>query len=60
MADFRTGSNSFQVFLCTAGCGVMFYDNGYIRFFKGDCIFVPADSVPIKLHGRAQLLKISC
>lgn len=61
MADFRTGSNSFQVFLCTEGCGVLFWeDTQMLNFHKGDCIFVPADSVAFKLHGKACLLKVSC
>ncbi len=61
MADFRTGSNSFQVFLCTDGCGVLFWGKSQmLTFYKGDCIFVPADSVAFKLHGKAQLLKVSC
>lgn len=61
MSDIQTGENSFQVLLCTSGCGVLFEEDGEsINFFKGDCIFIPANSVPLKLHGRAQLLKVSC
>lgn len=61
MADFQTGHNTFQVLLCTNGCGVLFEERGeFINFFRGDCIFVPADSVPLKIHGKAQLLKVSC
>ena len=61
MADIRTGSNSFQVLLCIGGCGVLFEENGeLLNFFKGDCLFLPADSVPLKIHGRAQMLKVSC
>lgn len=61
LVDFQTGSNSFQVLLCTDGCGVIFYESGMMfRFFRGDCIFVPANSVSIKIHGKMQLLKVSC
>lgn len=64
MADFQTGSNSFQVLLCTNGCGTVLWGEGEeaqsLPFFRGDCIFVPADSVPMKLHGKAQFLKVSC
>lgn len=60
MADFQTDSNSFQVLLCIDGCGTLFGDEEMLHFFKGDCIFVPADSIPLKLHGRAQFLKVSC
>lgn len=61
MADFFTGNNSFQVLLCTEGCGVIYWrDNGMIPFCKGDCIFIPANSEKLKLHGKAQLLKVEC
>lgn len=60
MADFQTSSNSFQVLLCMDGCGILFDEDAPLNFFKGDCIFVPANSKPLKLHGKAQLLKVSC
>lgn len=60
MADFRTDSTSFQVLLCIGGCGVMLGEGEMLHFFKGDCIFVPADSLPLKLHGRAEFLKVRC
>ena len=64
MADFATGADSFEVLLCIDGCGTIFYDDGdtgkSLDFFKGDCIFVPASSVSMKLHGQAEFLKISC
>ena len=60
MADFQTDGNSFQVLLCVDGCGTLFGEGEMIHFFKGDCIFVPADSMPLKLHGRAQMLKVLC
>ena len=51
MADFYTDKNSFQVLLCTSGCGLLLYGgSGVLQFFKGDCIFVPAGSVPLKIH----------
>ncbi len=60
MADFQTDGNSFQVLLCVDGCGTLFGEGEMIHFFKGDCIFIPADSMPLKLHGRAQMLKVRC
>lgn len=61
MASFSTAENSFQVLLCIDGCGVAFPDGAEaLPFFRGDCLFVPANSVSIRLHGRAQLLKVSC
>ncbi len=66
MVDHQTQENSFQVLLCLKGCGSLFMeraedtDEGYINFFKGDCVFIPARSAPLKLHGNAQILVISC
>ena len=59
LTDFQTGPNSFHALLCTDRCGVLFGENFMLNFFKGDCIFVPAESIPLKMHGRAQLLNIS-
>lgn len=66
LACFQTGINSFHALLCVEGCGSISADedgraNGFmLNFFKGDCIFVPAESIPLKLHGKAQLLDVSC
>ncbi len=60
MAQMRAGRNSFQVLLCTEGCGIYFWEEKSLPFYKGDCLFIPADSVPIRIHGKAQLLKVSC
>jgi mannose-6-phosphate isomerase len=48
----------FRVLLCVNGCGTMNYDGESIQFYKGDCIFVPADSVDICIHGKAQFLDV--
>ena len=60
LAFFRTESNSFHALLCVNGCGVLYGKDVLIPFFKGDCIFVPAESIPLQLHGKAQLLNVSC
>lgn len=60
MADFRTGPNSFHALLIIEGCGVMLGSGVDLPFFKGDCIFVPAESTALKLHGKAQILNVSC
>lgn len=57
---FKTSSNSFHTLLCVDGCGIIMYDKESIPFFKGDCIFVPANSVEIRMHGIASFLNISC
>lgn len=59
LVEFQTADNSFQVFLCLDGCGVVFMEDGdSLNFFKGDCIFVPAHSVSMKFHGKARFLNV--
>ena len=59
MVSYETGSDSFHVLLCIGGCGAVYMENGEsICFFKGDCIFFPADSAKVKLHGKAQFLDV--
>ena len=62
--DFRTESNSFRVLLCIEGTGAVSYitdvEMTNIEIRKGDCLFIPADSVPLKIRGTAQLLNIEC
>ncbi|MBQ4536043.1 MAG: class I mannose-6-phosphate isomerase [Lachnospiraceae bacterium] len=69
--EFSAGENSFQVLLCVDGqgrlqekkvCGTecSTEDSLCIDFKKGDCIFVPADSIRLELNGKAQMLQISC
>lgn len=60
LAGFQTGENSFHALLCVDGCGNISGESFNLNFFKGDCIFVPAESIPLKLHGQAQLLNVSC
>lgn len=61
LVDFRTLENSFHALLCVDGCGSITSAGGYsLNFFKGDCIFVPAASAPLKLHGKAEILNVSC
>lgn len=61
LVSFQTDSTSFQVLLCIGGCGVLVEECGdAIPFFRGDCVFVPADSEVIKVHGKAQFLKVRC
>lgn len=59
-ASFQTDVNSFKVLLCTEGVGSLTGEKERIQFIKGDCIFVPAVSEPLRLHGKAQLLIVEC
>lgn len=49
---------SFRVLLCIEGAGRLVYDDEALEFRKGDCIFVPADSVEMKIQGEVQLLDV--
>lgn len=58
--DYKTDSNSFHALLCTEGCGFLSGESFSLPFRKGNCIFVPAESIPLKLSGKAQFLRVSC
>lgn len=59
LASFQSNATSFQVLLCTNGCGTMMFGDGEIlSLFRGDCIFLPADSVEVKVHGEMQMLLV--
>ena len=60
MADYQSGGTSFEVLLCIDGCGIMLGEDVSINIFRGDCIFVPANSEKLKIHGKAEFLRISC
>lgn len=60
LVSFKTDGNSFHVLLCTDGCGVLFGTDFMLNFFKGDCIFVPTNSIELMLHGEAQFLNVCC
>jgi len=60
LVRFRTGESSFHALLCVDGCGSISGEGFMLNFFKGDCVFVPAESIELKLHGQAQLLDVSC
>ncbi len=62
LASFKTGTSTFQVLLCYKGCGTIIDERNTftLNFFKGDCIFVPSNSVALKIHGKAEFLRIRC
>lgn len=55
---YRADEIAFRVLLCVNGCGTISYEDGSILFYKGDCIFVPADSETLTIHGQAQFLDV--
>ena len=59
MVSYQSDSHSFRVLLCVDGCGSIYItEHESLRFFKGDCVFIPANSVEMKIHGKAQLLDV--
>ena len=60
MASISADDLSFKILLCINGCGSVICYDETINVFKGDCVFVPANSPDIKIHGKAQFLSISC
>ena len=55
---YRADEIAFRVLLCVNGCGTISYEGGNLPFYKGDCIFVPADSEMLTIHGQAQFLDV--
>lgn len=61
---YESDELSFRVLLCYDGCGTVCYEDrgqrNYIDIYKGDCLFVPANSKRLKLNGRFDFLDIRC
>lgn len=61
---FSADEMSFRVLLCVNGCGVVSFENEgdteTLKIYKGDCLFVPANSVELELHGQMQFLDVRC
>ena len=55
---YRADAMSFRVLLCVDGCGTVSFCNSASNIYKGDCVFLPADSVELSLHGQLQLLDL--
>lgn len=58
--SYRADELSFRVLLCIDGCGVLTFEDTVMEVYRGDCIFVPAASVPIRIHGKFRFLDIRC
>lgn len=58
LVEYQADSTSFKILLCIGGCGTILYgDNEQFPYFKGDCIFFPAQSAA-RIHGRAEFLDV--
>ena len=58
IVTYQADGLAFRVLLCIGGCGSIRFGEKTLLFYKGDCIFVPADSECLILHGQAQFLDI--
>lgn len=58
IVHYKADEVAFRVLLCVGGCGTIGFEGGVINFYKGDCVFVPANSETLTLHGQAQFLDI--
>lgn len=58
VVTYRADKLNFRVLLCVNGCGCISYDGRSINVYKGDCIFFPADSVEVNIHGQMQFLDV--
>lgn len=55
---YTSDSFSFKVLLCIGGCVILSYCDETLKFYCGDCFFMPADGYPVTLHGEAQFLDV--
>lgn len=58
VVHYQTDEVNFRVLLCVNGCGIMSFDGESINIYKGDCVFFPADSVKVSIHGQLQFLDV--
>lgn len=58
VVHYQSDEMSFRVLLCVNGCGTVKFAGEVMDVYKGDCIFVPADSVELTLHGKMQFLDV--
>ncbi len=60
IVQYQSDDVSFRILLCVGGCGTISYGNDKcdLKFYKGDCLFVPANSIKFNIHGQAQFLDV--
>lgn len=56
--EYRADEVAFRVLLCVNGCGSITAGEEIMNFYKGDCIFVPANSEMLTIHGTATFLDV--
>ena len=58
VVTFASDELSYRVLLCINGCGTLQFENEILNIYKGDCIFVPANSAEMVIHGNLQFLDV--
>ncbi len=58
IVHYQSDEISFRVLLCVNGCGTVKFTGEALDVYKGDCIFVPANSVELTFHGKMQFLDV--
>ena len=58
IVNYKADGMSFRVLLCIEGCGMVCAAEEILEVYKGDCLFVPADSVEMRIHGKLQFLEV--
>ena len=58
LVHYQADEMGFRVLLCIKGCGMISFGGEVMNVYKGDCVFFPADSEKVTLHGSMQLLDI--
>lgn len=53
---YQSDEMGYRVLLCIGGCGTLSFDDEILNVYKGDCIFVPANSSKIRIHGQMSFL----
>ncbi len=60
IVKYRADGMSFRVLLCIDGCGMLYFEDTMLEIYRGDCIFVPADSADVRIHGKMEFLDVRC
>lgn len=54
-------TDGFAVFLCTEGNACIAYaEEDLFSIAKGDCVFIPANSIDFTIRGNAEILHVTC
>ena len=55
---YRADEVSFRILLCVNGCGTIGFSDELLNIYRGDCMFIPADSEVLSIHGQLQFLDV--